>query len=175
MIALYQGTSAVSRLIRWRTWSDYSHAAWVCRDGSVIEAWHVGKGVRRVAGLLDQHTPGTQVDLFDVQGLDDGRRYDVETFLLAQLGKPYDFAGIMGFVAARRVENPQKWFCSELIFAALQSVGIDILARIPAWKVTPGLLLLSPTLTNRGRGSISLAPSLAPIALNCTRSPSIAT
>ena len=42
MIALYKGTSALSRIIRWRTWSDYTHAAWVFQDGSVIEEWKGG-------------------------------------------------------------------------------------------------------------------------------------
>lgn len=38
-IALYQGKSAISRLIRWQTRSQYSHAAFLLDDGSVIEAW----------------------------------------------------------------------------------------------------------------------------------------
>src|SRR5215469_1941664 len=38
-IALYQGKSLISLLIRWQTRSRYSHAAFLLDDGSVIEAW----------------------------------------------------------------------------------------------------------------------------------------
>src|SRR5579871_6249457 len=38
-IALYQGKSPISLLIRWQTRSRYSHAAFLLDDGSVIEAW----------------------------------------------------------------------------------------------------------------------------------------
>src|SRR5579871_2617400 len=38
-IALYQGKSLISLLIRWQTRSQYSHAAFLLDDGSVIEAW----------------------------------------------------------------------------------------------------------------------------------------
>jgi hypothetical protein len=38
-IALYQGKSLISRAIRWQTRSQYSHAAFLLDDGSLIEAW----------------------------------------------------------------------------------------------------------------------------------------
>lgn len=38
-IALYQGKSFISRLIRWQTRSRYSHAAFLLDNGNVIEAW----------------------------------------------------------------------------------------------------------------------------------------
>ena len=143
MIALYKGTSALSRLIRWQTWSEYSHAAWVFPDGSVIEAWK--GGVRHAPGILTQHTQGTDVDLFTLE-LTVEQRWAIQDFLIAQIGKPYDYAGILGFLAAAKTENPEKWFCSELIFAACKSTRIDLLRRVPSWKVSPGLLAYSPLL-----------------------------
>ena len=149
MIALYKGTSFISRIIRWRTWSDYSHAVWVCRDGTVIEAW-VG-GVRRVPGLLSQHREKTVVELYAIAGLNEEQRDRIETFLVAQLGKPYDYAAILGFALRKDTQNPAKWFCSELIFAACLFAGIYLLARIPPWKVSPDLLALSPLLIFGGK------------------------
>ena len=144
MIALYKGTSFISRIIRWRTWSDYSHAAWVCRDGTVIEAW-VG-GVRRVPGLLSQHKEDTTIELYEVAGLTEDQRDRIEAFLAAQIGKPYDYTAILGFALRKDTQNPAKWFCSELVFAGCQSAAINLLARIPPWKVSPDLLVLSPLL-----------------------------
>jgi len=143
MIALYKGTSALSRLIRWRTWSDYSHAAWVFPDGSVIEAWK--GGVTHAPSILSAHASDTEVHLFALD-LTIEQRWAIQDFLIAQIGKPYDYAGILGFLAAAKTENPDRWFCSELLFSAVKQARINLLARIPAWKVYPGLLALSPLL-----------------------------
>lgn len=50
------------------------------------------------------------------------------------------------FVTRRQAdrESAGKWFCSELVFAAFQAAGIDLLARTEAWEVSPGLLLRIP-------------------------------
>ena len=143
MIALYKGTSALSRLIRWRTWSDYSHAAWVFPDHSVIEAWK--GGVTHAPGILAGHAPDTEVHLVTLD-LTIEQRWAVQDFLIAQIGKPYDYAGILGFLTASKTENPDRWFCSELIFAACKAAKVDLLKRIFAWKVSPGLLAYSPVL-----------------------------
>jgi hypothetical protein len=150
MIALYQGKSLVSRLIRWFTWSKYSHVAWLCQDGSVIEAWHRG-GVRRQPSLSAVHTPGTRVELFQVlthefRELNYAQREAVETFLTQQLGARYDFLGILGFLTRARMEKHGAWFCSELVTRALNHAGVWPLLRVPACKVAPGLLALSPLL-----------------------------
>ena len=145
MLALYKGRSWVSRLIRWFNWSNYSHAAWVCRDGTIIEAWPPG-GVQRAVSLFTNHLVDTAVDLYAVPGLTDAQRTRVEEFLVAQLGEPYDFMGVLGFLPRSRMENHAAWFCSELVFAGLQSAGLDLLRNIPACKVYPGLLALSPLL-----------------------------
>ena len=44
-------------------------------------------------------------------------------FLLSQEGKPYDLTGIFGFVADRNWDEPDSWFCSELVAAALSKCG----------------------------------------------------
>lgn len=150
MIAFYKGKSLLSRGIQLRTWSEYSHAAWLFGDESVIEAWT--NGVRHVSSLSRAHTPGTVVDVFRVPEIDDAtieasnRRQVASAFLLEQLGKPYDFQGIFGFLLRKEEQSPEKWFCSELCFAACKQAGVELLSRVPAWKVDPGLLSLSPRL-----------------------------
>jgi hypothetical protein len=40
-----------------------------------------------------------------------------------------------------------RWFCSELVFAALAHAGVHLFARIEPWAVSPGLLAISPLLS----------------------------
>jgi hypothetical protein len=143
MIALYKGKSFISRLIRWFTWSVYSHAAWVCRDGSVIEAW--SGGVRHAASLGAAHDAGTPVDLFELD-LTEDQLQAVEEFLLAQVGMKYDWLGLCGFLSRHAMDEHDAWFCSELVTAGLNAAGVYPLLRVPACKVPPCLLALSPLL-----------------------------
>ena len=165
MIALYRGRSWTSRLIRWINWSDYSHAAWMCEDGAVIEAWSRG-GVRynATAGML--HTPGTVIDIYGIPDLDPARRELIEGWLLRQCGKGYDWHGVIHFLLRKpeRPEDRERWFCSELVFAACAANGVELLNRVPAWKVSPGMLMLSPRLvlshsvTVQPDGNVKICP-----------------
>jgi len=155
MLLLYKGTSWISKLIKWQTFGVYSHAAWWCQDGTVIEAWHtqtvngslkikLKEGVQRHDSPATIHTPGTEIDVFEVPGINEAA---VEQFLISQIGKDYDFSPVLrGFIIRAMRDNPDKWFCSELVFAACQSAGVNLLRDVPAWKVHPGLLGYSPLL-----------------------------
>jgi len=147
MIAGFKGVSWMSRMIRGFNWGDYSHVAWL-DDNTMecIEAWIPG-GVRLVKSVNEQHTPGTQVDFFITQTTPEQEK-QVRAFLEAQVGKAYDYLGILNFVTRRPAgeSGVEKWFCSELIMAAYQSIGVNLLERIPAWKVSPSMLITSPCL-----------------------------
>jgi hypothetical protein len=146
MIALYKGRSLISRIIRCVNWSDYSHAAWVDTvNNYVIEAW--SGGVRKADSLHTNHTPGTIVDVFDVD-VTVAQREAIAQFMLLQVGKRYDYRGIVHFITRRSesAAGQDRWFCSELVLAAYRAAGIDLLSRIPAYKVFPGMLAYSPLL-----------------------------
>lgn len=147
MIAIYQGRSLLSRYIRWRTWSDYSHAAYVFPDWSVVEAWR--KGVTHSPNVLSYHHPETVVHLYMVDMTAD-QLWLVQDFLLSQVGKGYDWSGLFGFTVRAPFQSPERWFCSELIFAAFLHAGIKLLANVDSWMVTPGMLATSPRLTFYG-------------------------
>lgn len=146
-IGIYYGTSTMSRITRFRTWSEQSHASLIfnfCRaDEEVIEA--VGRGVVRHAGLDDFHKPGTRVEIYRVQATEEqiAKVYD---FALKQVGKPYDWGGLFAFIPRLAVQNPDKWFCSELVFEACAAGEIKLLVRIPAYKVAPCQLYTCPAL-----------------------------
>lgn len=145
LIGQYYGKSLLSRLIRWRTWSKVSHSAafFAGPQGyEVIEAWE-GK-VRRQPWTTG-HTPGTRIQLYRVGCTLEQRRLFYE-FLNAQIGKRYDYTGILGFMLRARTESKESWFCSELVFAAARQAGINLLSRIEPYQVAPGDLNISPLL-----------------------------
>lgn len=144
-IALYRGTSLISKLIRWQTRGEYSHAAVILLDSTAIEAWHKPGQVRRQQSLSQGHTPGTAVDIFDVE-LEPRQEFACEDFLRRQLGAPYDFMAIARFLTKRDADSQEKWFCSELVFAAYEFAGVELLQNITANRVHPSMLSYSPLL-----------------------------
>ncbi len=141
-VAQYQGISLTSRLIRWYTRFSYSHSAYYDPVKKlVIEAW--GGGVQE-AKPLDHHTAGTPIELFSLEVTREQKAV-IEGFLNRQLGKRYDFPGVFGFVLKNR-DRSNKWFCSELVFAAFLMADIPLLKRIEPARVSPGMLGASPLL-----------------------------
>ena len=45
-------------------------------------------------------------------------------FCKAQEGKRYDFRGILSFILPRTLENPDKWYCSEICDRAKELAGL---------------------------------------------------
>jgi uncharacterized protein YycO len=144
MIALYRGSGLISTAIRWQTRGPYSHAAWMRRDGSVIEAWHLG-GVMHNASPFTLHGEDAHVDLFELKGLTGRQRDAVETFLQNQVGSGYDWFGVIRFMSGVNRNNEARWFCSELVAEALQFAGRPVLQAEP-WKISPSTLAWSTDL-----------------------------
>lgn len=142
MIALYRGSGLLSRLIRLQTRSEYSHAAWVRSDGSVIEAWGC-YGVRHVANPWSIHRENEIVDLWAIEGITRQQVREVERFLVSQLGKPYDWLAVLRFVTRRPQPENEDWFCSEVLMAAFWKARVAFLSAAPH-LVAPGHLPWSP-------------------------------
>lgn len=145
-IGLFKSRSLLSGLIKLQTRSPYSHAALMLEDGVVIEAWTSG-GVR-MTDLAIGHVAGTEIDVFDVAGMNSERDEIVFEFAKSQIGKAYDFSSVLRFVTRCQADRTSSgaWFCSELCFAAYQKAGINLLERIEPWAVSPGMLAYSPLL-----------------------------
>ena len=140
-ILLFRGRGIVSNLIRWQSRGQYSHAAILMPDGQIVESWQ-GAGVR-VKTLSDWD----DIDAFTIPGMPDAAWDDAIGFALDQVGKGYDYVGVARFITRQKgYPDLKKWFCSELVFAALEWVGWAPFDRIEPWAVSPGLLLVSPKL-----------------------------
>lgn len=151
-IALYKGTGWVSKAIMWISRGGYSHAAILLNNDSIIEA-HAGSGVRPRKNLLAEVDTNTVVDVFNVDTTPD-QDIIIQDFLKKQVGKKYDYLAIVGFIIHTthkgRIQYG-RWICSELVFAAFQQAGINLLERVECWKVSPTILSYSNLLRNGQR------------------------
>lgn len=138
-LLLFRGHGMISSLIRWQTRSEYSHAALLLYDGAtIIEAWQ-GAGVRKA-----QVTNWENIDKFEV--ISPVNWPLALAFAERQIGKGYDYLQVLRFVSRRGGKLDYKWFCSELVFAAILAGGVRLLRTEEPWRISPGHLALSPLL-----------------------------
>lgn len=144
MIALYRGRGVISRLIQAQTAGPYSHAAWLCADGRVIEA-HAGVGVV-VSPTPFTRNGGSVLDLYAVNGLTARAAEAVESWMLERVGRGYDYVAIARFLSRINRNNEERWFCSELVAEGLEAVGRPVLRREP-WRISPTAMSWSMEIT----------------------------
>lgn len=142
-VAGYKGAGAAGGLIRWYTFGGYSHVSLVFDHGEAgveeIDAMQLRGVTSRVFGEL-----AGAVDLFHVPC---GEQRAAVVYAAARelLGMGYDWTGLWSFLRRRKRENPNRWFCSELVAWCLLQAGI-VLQRLPVWKHSPVLVCASVTL-----------------------------
>ena len=76
-----------------------------------------------------------------------GQLLAMMSFIAAQIGAGYDYLALTNFLTNRDLHDPNKWFCSELVTAAILAAGIPIFGgrRLPAFT-SPGDLYSNPLL-----------------------------
>lgn len=98
--------SWISRMIRWRTGSKWSHVAILDTDDvHVIEA-KGGFGVLR-SDLREFEARYREIEYREIDG-------DIER-AIQLIGKPFDNEGIKGVFFRSFKHCPDSWFCSELV------------------------------------------------------------
>lgn len=111
-----------SWLIRAFTWSRWSHCMIVEGPGTIIDATFTHGGVRRRALLAAVAETSAREEVHIP--LTDDQEFAALTWLASQLGKPYDWTAIVGiFFRQTGWAEPDAWFCSELLEAALRAAG----------------------------------------------------
>lgn len=133
MVKLIFSTSddLVSRAIRLYTWGDWSHVGVLLPDNTVIDSTLTYKGVSQ-RSLEQFQSEDSKWEIIEHQGLSE----ELIGFMKQQIGKPYDFTGILGLPFRKDWENDDRWFCSELIAWAAKQAGTPIINK-DAWRVTP--------------------------------------
>ena len=134
-IVYTHGDTLTSNVIRRITWGTSSHVA-VVYDGISYEALTRGVVARPAEELFEAH------GAYAIYEVDASIR--VLDFLKAQVGKPYDFNGIVGILFHRDWQDDARWFCSELIAAAFAFDGRPLLRATRLGRITPTILEMSP-------------------------------
>ena len=117
-------------VIRAVTWSDWSHVAII--DGEeVIEATWPAVRVSPLAGVLAKHSRNIIVDI----PCQDPAA--VLAALRSQVGKPYDLTALFGMLVRRDWQEPDAWFCSELVAWAFEQGGAPLFRPEALYRVTP--------------------------------------
>ena len=118
-IALYKGTrpglaGLYNMAIRLVTMQQYSHAELVFSDGMSGSSSFEDGGVR-VKKI--NYTTQSNWDFIDLNVTHDEQRAKV--WFAEHFGQPYDLPGVLRFMLPFVPEDPNAWFCSEAIAAAL--------------------------------------------------------
>ena len=145
-IQLVTAPGVVSWLIRRATFSDYSHVDYVLDAGTSHERLlgaHIEDGVRIRQPNYEKFLTRRRFAVAVPQAA----FKTLESFLISQVGKPYDKGAIVNLLVQRDWRASDKWFCSELIAAAFEHAGIPLLnPSVQVWRITPRDLTLSTLL-----------------------------
>lgn len=128
----------ISWIIRAGTWSPWSHVDLVMPDGSLLGA-RAGDGVQVRSKSPASHAQRYSVDVSHAVA------YAVIKKAESQVGKPYDWTGIAGFIVRRNWQKDDAWFCSELVAWAFAEAGRP-LVNAEHHHISPRDLTLSPFL-----------------------------
>ena len=118
-----------SILLRAALWSPWSHCAIIDGDEVIEAAAFGGVRVRPLADMLADATKHAIIEL-------PGNAEAVIAAARSQIGKPYDWAGVLGFGFRRRWQDDDAWFCSELVAWAFAEAGTPLF-RVEAHRITP--------------------------------------
>ena len=154
-LALYRQGGTFDALIKWWTRTAYSHAA-LCygqmhRKDLKIEA--LLTGVRQAK--LEDYPGNWIIDCLELPDIPEDLHTEIWEEARKYLGRKYDFKGVLSFLWKYFRQNPEAFFCSELIETVLGKFGLNCCEKSP-WKVIPADLASSSrtvkikTLTKRG-------------------------
>ncbi len=121
----------LSWAIRAGSWSKWSHVA-VIDGNDVIEAVAL-EGVV-VTPLAQRQALDTT---WEVVELPCGNPQAVIAAARSQIGKPYDYTGVLGLGLHRDWQETGKWFCSELVAWAFAQGGAPLFRPESMTRVTP--------------------------------------
>ena len=163
-ILLFQGTSRLSRVIRWGSGSNYSHAgfaAWWDRRLLVFQASGRGAEVLPMSSAVDAYDG--QVDWYALRAahrLSSECEHQLITHAVTLLGRAYSSAGLVDLMwrmALGRFRGrpdpkacPDSLFCSQYVSYCFRMVGPDLVLGTDDGSTSPADLSNSPMLELRG-------------------------
>lgn len=141
-VLLFKGKGIISKLIQKFTHSPYSHAAIYYKDNLLIESdWG---GVQTSGISTKYHDADYDVFRYDKK-VSMKQKKNALRFAKSQLGKGYDYGGLLGIgfdILFHKKRNPFdskiKYWCSELVADSYLNARIKTDFRPETYKVSPG-------------------------------------
>ena len=111
----------INSAIKWRTRSKYYHCEIIINNEWISSNPEVGAVYRNKLKSLKANYDYITISV-------DGRRdKKVQNFIDAQIGKKYDWVGILFSQAIDiHVDDKNEWFCSEIVSYILKLYGVDL-------------------------------------------------
>lgn len=121
-----------SFLLRVALRSSWSHCGVVTKDGKHVIHAAAFRGV--VKDPYDEFIAGhSKIALREIELPDDDAAY---SFLDEQLGKGYDWFGVLGIGFNRKWEDDTNWYCNELVEGAAKAGGRQRFIN-DVWRIVP--------------------------------------
>lgn len=126
-------------IIRFVTWSNFSHVATLIDDETIIHADFHGVRIEPLKDLQARSKNWMIVE-FECSNPE-----GVIAAMKTQLGKPYDFSGVIG-ILIRDVDlaDDSKWWCSEIPEYGFSSIGEPKFCTDFITRITPQHWLMLP-------------------------------
>ena len=129
-----KGSGFSGRFIAWWTFGKYKHTSLVFEDDGSLIGWE---------STFKGGVHSFEVDTIGGEGID-VKDVPVSSVKAAEMlkwcedrdGCRYDIKGILGHIRRKKMEDPDKYYCTELAAGACQSVGFYIQEMAP-WSITP--------------------------------------
>ena len=125
----------LSPIVRFITWSEYSHCGFISKNNMVIEAKFSGVQSNKLSKVIS----GSSKSIIYELDLEDEQK--AENFLLLQIGKDYDISALFGIFLHRDWQKDDKWFCSELLAKSIIESGSPFIPSKYLNRITPQDLL----------------------------------
>lgn len=141
-VLLFTGGDPIAAVVKWQSRSHYSHAALLIPGTNRVIESYPFRGVReRELTSKDWE----RVHAYEVPGMTAGMWDAACAFAQSQMGCGYDWRNVLRFVTRIPGRENGRWFCSELVFKALEKSYLRVL-QMSAEYVNPGHLAASPYL-----------------------------
>ena len=133
-VAFFKGTGIIDLLIRFYTFSKYSHCELLFNDGS----WFGCKPNGDTKTNYRSRIINDKWDFIELNiTLEEEKK--IKIWCDNEVGCSYDWKGIfLSQILPFGEQSRDKWFCSEICVEALQVIGK--LLGITSWKISPGKL-----------------------------------
>jgi hypothetical protein len=123
----------VSKLIKLVTGSKYSHVEFVSYEHTP-KITLIGSGFGGVKSIpLDKRLEvANNLACYEM----DCNYYDFLKIIKSQSGKKYDYMALLGFLFKRNWQDPDRWFCSELVLTCYNDIT-NSSELTQTWSVSP--------------------------------------